>query len=99
MSWDVYCSFHRKEQNRVSRLKIGWLDYFQQVLGLAAISGGSDGKKKSACSAEDLGLIPGSRRCPEERNGNPSQYSHQKNFMDRGARRASPWGHIGRLSD
>ena len=45
MSWDVYCSFHRKEQNRVSRLKIGWLDYFQQVLGLAAISGGSDGKK------------------------------------------------------
>ena len=36
--------------------------------------GGSDGKA-SACNAGDLGLIPGSGRCPGEGNGNPLQYS------------------------
>ena len=30
--------------------------------------GGSD-SKESACQARDLGLIPGSGRCPEEGNG------------------------------
>ena len=34
----------------------------------------SDGKE-SACSAEDLGLIPGSGRSPGEGNGNPLQCS------------------------
>ena len=33
----------------------------------------------------DLGLIPGSRRCPGEGNGNPLQYSGLENPMDRGA--------------
>ena len=33
--------------------------------------GGSEGKT-SACSAEDLGLIPGSGRSPGEGNGNHS---------------------------
>ena len=36
--------------------------------------GGSDGKE-SACNAGDLGLIPGSGRCPGKGNGNPLQYS------------------------
>ena len=45
---------------------------------------GSD-SKESARSAGDLGLIPGSRRSPEEGNGNPLQYSCLENSMDRGA--------------
>ena len=35
--------------------------------------GGSDGKP-SACSAEDLGLIPGLGRSREEGKGHPVQY-------------------------
>ena len=31
--------------------------------------------KESACSAGELGLIPGPGRSPGERNGNPLQYS------------------------
>ena len=46
--------------------------------------GGSDGKE-SACNEGDLGLIPESRRFPEEGNGNPLQYSCLENSMDRGA--------------
>ena len=42
----------------------------------------SDGKE-SACSAGDLGLIPGSGRSPGEGNGNLLQYSCLKNSMDR----------------
>ena len=33
----------------------------------------------------DLGLIPGSGRCPGEGNGNPLQYSGLENLMDRAA--------------
>ena len=40
--------------------------------------GRSDGNE-SACNAGDLGLIPGSRRSPEEGNGNPLQYSCLEN--------------------
>ena len=46
--------------------------------------GGSDGKE-SACSAGDLGSIPGLGRSPGEGNGNPVQYSCLVNSMDRGA--------------
>ena len=52
----------------------------------------SDGKE-SACSAGDPGSIPGSGRSLGERNGNPHQYSCLENPVDRGAWRASPWGH------
>ena len=44
----------------------------------------SDGKA-SACSAVDLGLIPGSERSPGEGNGNPRQYSCLENPTDGGA--------------
>ena len=42
---------------------------------------GSDGKE-SACSAGDLGSIPGSGRSPGEKNGYPLQYSCLENFMN-----------------
>ena len=45
--------------------------------------GGSDGKE-SACSAGDMGSIPGSARAPGEGNGDPSQYSCLENPMDGG---------------
>ena len=51
----------------------------------------SDGRK-SACNAEDPGLIPGSGRSPAEGNSNPLQYSCLENPMDRGAWRATPHG-------
>ena len=39
----------------------------------------------SACNAGDLGLIPRWERSPGEGNGNPLQYSHLENPIDRGA--------------
>ena len=47
--------------------------------------GNSDGEE-SACSAGDLGLIPGLGRSPRGGHGNPLQDSCQGNPMDRGAR-------------
>ena len=44
--------------------------------------------KESACSAGDLGSIPGLGRSSREGNGNPLQYSCLENPMDRGAWRA-----------
>ena len=44
----------------------------------------SDGKE-FACSAGDLGLIPGLGRFPGEGNGHPPQYSCLKNSVDREA--------------
>ena len=43
--------------------------------------GGSD-SKESACSAGDLGLIPGSGRSPGKGKGYPLQYPGLENFMD-----------------
>ena len=45
---------------------------------LGLFPGGSV-SKESACSAGDLGSIPGSRRSPGEGNGNQLQYSCLKN--------------------
>ena len=41
--------------------------------------------KNPSASAGDVGLIPGSGRSPGEGKGNPLQYSHLVNPMDRGA--------------
>ena len=41
--------------------------------------------KESACSAGDMGLIPGYGRSPGERNGNPLQYSCLGNPTDKEA--------------
>ena len=51
---------------------------------LLGFPGGSD-TKESACSAGDLGSIPGSERSSRERNGNSLQYSCLENSMDGGA--------------
>ena len=48
----------------------------------------SDGKE-SACSAGDLGLIPGLGRPPGEGNSNPLQDSCLENPMSRGAWQAT----------
>ena len=53
---------------------------------------GSSGSKESACSAGDLGLIPGLGRSPGEGNGNSLQYSCLESPMDRGAWRATVHG-------
>ena len=50
----------------------------------ASFPGGSD-SKASACNAGNLGLIPGSGRSLEGRNGTPLQYSCLENPMDGGA--------------
>ena len=50
---------------------------------------------KTACSAGNLGLIPGSRRSPGEGSGNlveKIQYSCLENPVDRGARHATGHG-------
>ena len=51
-------------------------------------TGDSDGKE-SACSAGDLGLIPGSGRSLGEGNGYPLQCSCLENSMNREACRAT----------
>ena len=48
------------------------------------IPGGSDGKESSH-NVEDIGLITGLGRSPEEGNGNPLQYSCLEDSMDKGA--------------
>ena len=48
--------------------------------------------KNPLANAGDVGLIPGSGRCPGEGNGNPLQHSCWQNFMDRGAWRATVHG-------
>ena len=53
--------------------------------------GGSVGKE-SACSAEDLGLIPGLGRSPGEGHGNLFQYSCLENpHGQRSLEGCSPW--------
>ena len=53
--------------------------------------GGSDGKV-SACTAGDLGSIPGLGISTAEKNGNPLQYSCLENPTDGGAWRATVHG-------
>ena len=48
-------------------------------------SSGDSDNKASACSARDLGSIPGLGRSHGEGNGKPLQYSCLKNPVDRGA--------------
>ena len=47
---------------------------------------------ESACSAGDLGLMPGLGRSPGDGNGNPLQYSCLENPMDGGAWQATLHG-------
>ena len=45
---------------------------------------GSSVIKNPLANEGDIDLIPGSERCPGERNGNPLQYSCLENSMTRG---------------
>ena len=52
---------------------------------LAIIFGASGKEPSCQCRRrKDMGLIPGSRRCPGEENGNPLQYSCLGNSMEPG---------------
>ena len=53
--------------------------------------GGSNGKEFS-CNAGDPGSIPVLGRSLGQGNGNPLQYSHLENSMDRGAWQATVHG-------
>ena len=64
----------------VSSLLFTW---GQTIVASIDFPGGSDGKT-SVYSVEDLGLIPGSGRSPEEGNGHPLQYYCLENPMDIG---------------
>ena len=55
-----------------------------QLFEELGILGGSDGKESSH-NVEDIGLITGLGRSPEEGNGNPLQYSCLEDSMDKGA--------------
>ena len=58
--------------------------FFKSFGHFLGFPGGLDGKE-SACSAEDLGSIPGLGRSLEKRMANPLQYSSLENSMHRGA--------------
>ena len=45
----------------------------------------------NAGAARDVSLTPGLGRSPGAGNGNPFQYYHLENFMDRGLESYSPW--------
>ena len=55
--------------------------------------------KNLPTSAEDVGLIPGSGKPPEEENGNPRQYLCLGNPKDRGAWQATVHGVTKKESD
>ena len=55
--------------------------------------------KNPTANSEDVGSIPGSGRSPEEGNGDPLQYSHLGNPMDRGALWATVHGVAKELDD
>ena len=60
------------------------------LVGLPRWSSGKKKKKKNLpANAGETGLIPGSGRSPGGGDGNPLQYSHLGNPMDRGAWRAT----------
>ena len=60
--------------------------------GFLGFPDGSDGKE-SACSAGDLGLIPGLGRLPGGTHGNPLQYFSLENLHgQRSLVGYSPWG-------
>ena len=50
-------------------------------MAIMGFPGGSH-STESVCNATDMGLIPGSGRCPGEGNGNPLQYSSLENSMN-----------------
>ena len=81
-----YMQGHLRHQS-VFLLKY-WDPNLNKLYYITGFPGGSDGEE-SAGSAGDLGLVPGSGRCPGEGNGNPLQYSCLENSMEREAWQAT----------
>ena len=71
------------EKMQYWRAKWTYSNRYQELLRWYSLFD-ADGKE-SACSAGDLGMIPGSGRSPGEGNGYPLQYSCLENSMERGA--------------
>ena len=97
-SFQVLDSFMRNNSMTVSQtihphyeIRSSPLTFLYVHFIFLSFPGGSDGKE-SACSAGDLGSIPGLGRSPGEGHGNPLQYSCLENSMDRGAWRAAVCG-------
>ena len=67
-------------RNCISQCDSEKLIFKEGIFGFPSDSNG----KESACSAGDLGSVPGLGRSPGEGNGNPLQYSCLENAMDRG---------------
>ena len=66
--------------------------YLEVTLSSMDFTGGSDGKE-SACTAGDLGSLPGLKRSPGGGHGNPLQYSCLQNpHGKRSLVGYSPWG-------
>ena len=68
------------------------LNYFQVISFITQLIKSPPAVQMSACKAGDPGSIPRSGRSPGEGNGNPLQYSHLRNPMDRGAWQAIDHG-------
>ena len=49
--------------------------------------------KNLPANAGDMGSIPGLERSPGEGNGNPLQFYHVGNPVDRSLAGCCPWGH------
>ena len=65
-------------------LLLGLGDSAVVIIWVHGFPGGSD-SKESACSAGDLGSIPGSGRSPGGEHGYPLQCACLENSMERGA--------------
>ena len=65
--------------------------------GFSSLPGGSDGKV-SACSAGDLGLIPGLGRSPGEGNGPPSPRKLESPKQDK-SKVKHPKTHINQINE
>ena len=89
VQYNVNQLLHKERRFQVSQK--GSLFHSVWLTGFpSGFPGDSDGKA-SACSAGDLGLIPGLGRSPGGGHGNPLQYSCLENPMDRGAWQAASW--------
>ena len=69
-----------------------WNKVIKTCVNMINHNNGSSVSKESACSAEDLCLIPGSGRFTGKRNGKPLRYSHLENPMDKGLWKAAVHG-------
>ena len=85
------CLRFREIETIYFRISIVILQNYKLLEPKRGFPGDSEGKVP-ACSAGDLGSIPGSGRSSGEGHGNPLRYSCMENPMD-GETWYIPWGH------